>query len=235
MVRSTHPQRRRRARALVESHQHRRFLKTHTPLDGIPYWDDVTYLTTARDPRDVFTSWEGQLTNMDREATVAALESGVGLEQVAEFLVPPLPTLAERIEQWLETDDLNQFSLARHLHHLDVSLARSERANVFLFHFDDLRLDQISALQTVAGALDTPLAPELLDQLAPAASFEAMKAEADNMAPNTKGVFVEPTRFFRAGISGGWRDLLDEQSLSRYWERCRALASPELVEWVHRN
>src|SRR5215203_1589032 len=31
---------------------HRRVIKTHTPLDGIPLHRDVTYLVVGRDPRD---------------------------------------------------------------------------------------------------------------------------------------------------------------------------------------
>jgi len=221
--------------AIFQSPALPQLLKTHTPLDGIPHWDDVIYLTTARDPRDVFASWEGQLPNMDPEATVAAIETGVGIEQVSEFLVPPLATVAERIEQWLETDDLNAFSLARHLHHMEVSWQRRARPNVFLFHFDDLRGDQTGALATVAEALGSGLTGDQLAELAPAASFAAMKADAANLAPNTKGVFAEPDKFFRSGTSGGWETLLDDAAVGRYWERCRTLASPELIDWVHRD
>jgi aryl sulfotransferase len=36
--------------------QHRRFIKTHTPLDGIPLYPEVTYIVTARHPLDTFVS-----------------------------------------------------------------------------------------------------------------------------------------------------------------------------------
>ena len=36
--------------------QHRRFIKTHTPLDGIPLDPGVTYIVTARHPLDTFVS-----------------------------------------------------------------------------------------------------------------------------------------------------------------------------------
>ena len=32
----------------------RRVLKTHTPLDGLPYFADAAYVYCARDPRDAF-------------------------------------------------------------------------------------------------------------------------------------------------------------------------------------
>ena len=37
----------------LEAQTHRRFIKTHTPLDGIPNDPTVTYICVGRDPRDV--------------------------------------------------------------------------------------------------------------------------------------------------------------------------------------
>ena len=37
----------------LEAQTHRRFIKTHTPLDGIPSDPTVTYICVGRDPRDV--------------------------------------------------------------------------------------------------------------------------------------------------------------------------------------
>ena len=41
---------------LLAEQQHRRFIKTHTPLDGIPLDPRVTYIVTARHPLDTFVS-----------------------------------------------------------------------------------------------------------------------------------------------------------------------------------
>jgi sulfotransferase family protein len=42
--------------AQLAAQEHRRFIKTHTPLDGIPLDPRVTYLVTARHPLDVAVS-----------------------------------------------------------------------------------------------------------------------------------------------------------------------------------
>src|SRR6202034_2686430 len=52
--------------------QHRRFIKTHTPLDGIPLHPRVTYIVTARHPLDTAVSLYHQGNNIDR-AKVRAL------------------------------------------------------------------------------------------------------------------------------------------------------------------
>ena len=37
----------------LDAQTHRRFIKTHTPLDGLPHDPRVTYIGVGRDPRDV--------------------------------------------------------------------------------------------------------------------------------------------------------------------------------------
>jgi hypothetical protein len=49
------------------------------------------------------------------------------------------------------------------------------------------------------------------------------------------GALDRPRRRLSRGTSGQWRDLLGNADLARYAARVRALASDELVEWVHRD
>ena len=62
-------------RADLAAQSHRRFVKTHTPLDGLPWDDRVTYVHVARDPRDAALSWDNHMANMDLERFVHALRS----------------------------------------------------------------------------------------------------------------------------------------------------------------
>ena len=40
----------------LASQRHRRFIKTHLPLDGLPFYPQVRYVVVGRDARDVFMS-----------------------------------------------------------------------------------------------------------------------------------------------------------------------------------
>ena len=40
----------------VEAQKYRPFIKTHLPLDGLPYFEQIKYIVVGRDPRDVFMS-----------------------------------------------------------------------------------------------------------------------------------------------------------------------------------
>ncbi len=65
---------------------HRRFIKTHTPLDGLPSDERVTYICVGRDPRDVALSWDNHMANMDLIALLTARDAAVGNEDLAELL-----------------------------------------------------------------------------------------------------------------------------------------------------
>ena len=41
----------------LEQQTHRRSIKTHLPLDSLPFHPGIKYLYVGRDPRDVFMSW----------------------------------------------------------------------------------------------------------------------------------------------------------------------------------
>ena len=40
----------------LEAQQHRRFIKSHLPLDGLPFFPQVKYIVVGRDARDVAMS-----------------------------------------------------------------------------------------------------------------------------------------------------------------------------------
>src|SRR3954447_2945186 len=46
---------------------HRRFIKTHTPLDGLPEAPGVSYVVVGREPLDVAVSLDHHRANLDRE------------------------------------------------------------------------------------------------------------------------------------------------------------------------
>src|SRR5690242_5213672 len=59
--------------AQLAAQTHRRFIKTHTPLDGLPIEEQVTYVCVGRDPRDAAVSWFHHMANVDMEAGLGVL------------------------------------------------------------------------------------------------------------------------------------------------------------------
>jgi hypothetical protein len=220
----------------LEAQTHRRFIKTHTPLDGVPEWSEVTYVTVGRDPRDVFASWEHHVANMHRGNLIVAVDASVGLDTVLPFVTEAPDTLEERFELWLvDETPTAPMSLSLASGHIQASWDRRDRPNVELFHFDEMRSDRAAAMSRLADAFGIDLPMERIEELADSASIDRMRARADDLAPNTKEIFQDPSRFFRSGEGGEWRTFVTPEQDALYWQRIDELVSPELRDWLHRS
>jgi aryl sulfotransferase len=60
----------------LEAQRHRRFIKTHTPLDGLPRMPGVSYVVVGRDPRDVAVSMDHHRGNLDDRVIHRLLTAG---------------------------------------------------------------------------------------------------------------------------------------------------------------
>jgi hypothetical protein len=219
----------------LEAQTHRRFIKTHTPLDGIPEWPEVTYIAVARDPRDVFVSWEHHVANIDVDHLFSAIDGAVGMDTVLPFIGASPESMEERFELWLVDDgQMGRMSLAMVAGHIEASWDRTDRPNVELFHFEELRTDRVAAMIRLAEAFGLERSTARLEELAGAASIDRMRDRADDLAPNTKQIFADSSRFFRSGEGGDWRSFVTPQQDTVYRQRIDELMSPELRDWLHR-
>ncbi|MET8045291.1 sulfotransferase domain-containing protein [Micromonospora sp. NPDC005215] len=211
---------------------HRRFIKTHTPLDGVPLDPRVHYVVVARHPLDLAVSLYHQASNLDRA-------------RLAELTGAPAPTGPPRprqpLEQWLpswvdrEVDPRAELdSLPGVMMHLSDAWARRHEPNIELVHYDDLLADLGGEMRRLAERWGIPVPPERWPELVEAATFGQMRARADRLAPDRLGVLRDRRAFFRQGGSGQGRDLLDPSAQARYRERAEALAPADLLNWLHR-
>jgi hypothetical protein len=224
----------------LEAQQHRRFIKTHTPLDGLRDEAAVTYICVGRDPRDVAISWAHFQDNIDLRALFAARERAVGNEDLAEIYrdwePPPTDPLA-RFWRWVDESnegELAHVNLASTMHHIATFWAVRERPNVVLVHYADLLQDLEGQMRYIAQRLDIDVDEDRLFHLVAAARFDAMRERADEVVPNSsEGLWQSNRAFFHRGSNGQWRQLLDEAAQRRYAERVMHLAPTDLIEWVH--
>lgn len=221
---------------LLDAQQHRRFIKTHTPLDGLPWDERVTYLVVGRDPRDVSQSWVHHMNTLDRAAFLAARAAAVGLDDLAGTEPPPPPPddPRERFWMWAESDADGDYTLAVLLHNLSIAWERRHLPNVALFHYSDLQADLVGEMERVAAVLGLPLGRARIEELAKEATFDAMKARADEVVPERAvKLWADSSQFFHKGSSGQWHDLLDHDGIARYEARVAELVPPDLARWAH--
>ncbi|HEX6246729.1 MAG TPA: sulfotransferase domain-containing protein [Nocardioidaceae bacterium] len=216
--------------AMLAAQAHRRFIKTHTPLDGVPSRPGVTYVVVARHPLDMAVSLYHQSANLDRRR-IAELTGRPERER------PPRPPLEEWLVEWVEDDpdpreELD--SLPGVMHHLTDAWVRRSAGNVVLVHYDDLRTDLEGQMRLLADRFGIDVPDALVTDLVAAASFDRMRARADLLVPDRRGVLKSPSAFFRQGGSGEGRTRLTPAQQERYDERAAGLAPPDLLSWLHR-
>lgn len=223
-------------RADLDAQTHRRFVKSHSPLDELPWDDRITYLHVSRDPRDVALSWDNHVANVDFGRFFEARAASVGLDDLAALGLsgPPIPLddPRDRFWQWVEGDGVDPAGLADLVAISRSFWAARDRPNVHLFHYADLQADLAGQMTRLAGILGVdPPTPELVA----AAGFESMKARADELVPNSDvALWKKNSQFFDKGGSGRWRALVGETDLARYDAALAELVDDQdFVSWLH--
>lgn len=217
---------------ILARQEHRRFIKSHTPLDGIPVVDDVTYVCVGRDPRDAAISLAHHVNNLDWEkASEVSLAYGGDFQPtVPDQALPPDFFL----RGWVSPDHEEALSLVSLMNHYRTAADYAERGNVAMFHFADYQADLTGSILRLAEHLGTHMTPELAAALAAAASIDRVRSQARDIAPDGQaGVWLQPDRFFRSGTSGQWVDLLTPEEIAEYHRRVDAVVDPALAHWIH--
>lgn len=223
--------------ARLEAQTHRRFIKTHTPFDGLPYFDNTTYVCVGRDPRDAFMSFGSHFANINPEFMGKFLAN----PKPGAKMPHPHPQAKEIGERFINeitatgtpgaTDNptgvlpyIKSFWDYRHL------------PNIHFFHFDDMKKDLGGQMRRMAQVLGIQVEEKLWPALIDAARFENMKQKSDMLAPDAKtGIWREPGNFFNKGESGQWRDVLGPEELAVYEKTLRERLSPELAKWIEKG
>ena len=227
----------------LDAQRHRRFIKTHTPLDGIPNDPTVTYICVGRDPRDVALSMDRHRDNTNVSAFLEAREKAAAIDCIELGPVRPTPArpegARERFWQWVDDETpSNQVgsSLRRTVEHLQCFWGADDDLDIVHLHYDDLKVDLEGQMRQLAARLGIEVDEHRWPGLVQAATFESMRSRAERTVPaGGREHWIDPVAFFSRGTSGQWRDLLNDADLARYARRVRALASDDLVEWVHRD
>ncbi|GHJ05518.1 MULTISPECIES: sulfotransferase domain-containing protein [Streptomyces] len=213
--------------ALLAEQEHRRVIKTHVPLDGLPLDPRVSYLVVNRHPLDRALSMYHQVANV-RAEWLRAFNSDQDSEKYSG-------RAREYLLNWCragESDGWEQDVAAAELHHPLDAWNRRDEPNVRLLHYEDLCADLEGQMAALAEWLGITVDPAVWPELVRAATFDEMKGRAEHLAPD-KEILADPAEFFRSGRSGGARGVLTDADLDAYHERVGALAPKEFLDWLH--
>lgn len=231
-------------KSILSAFKGRKLLKTHSPLDAIPFSRDIKYIYVGRDGRDCFMS----LMNNFRNASDAFYNA---INQDLEGIDSPFPRFVEEehnevklFDKWIsegwpamegETDGWPYWSLFDNV--ASWWLAKNE-PNVLFIHFNDLKRDLVACIQKIADFIEVDVPESVYPILAQKLSFEGLKASA---LANASGVISPPgffwnnglEDFFFKGTNGRWRNLLSAEQVAKYEEIAASKLPHECNMWLH--
>lgn len=201
----------------------RRSMKSHTPMDGLPLHDQANYICVFRHPLDAHFSFRKH----NRNVPIQWFDHWYPEDD------PTGVTFRRFLDGGAEGFDADAMPLAHIIQHYKAALDLANRPNVSLFHYADMTRDLAATFATVADLLNISHAPDIMEQLVQAATFDNMKANADRFAPSGgKGFFKSDTEFFHSGNSGKWVGKLTGAELEKYDAIMDAMLTPTERAWL---
>lgn len=218
----------------LEAQTHRRFMKTHTALDGLTYHPQMKYIVVGRDVRDVFMSLWNHASNY-RPQFIDALNNTPG--RVGPPFPPPYDDIHALWKDWINKGSFpwesDGYPFWSHLHFIQSWWDYRHLANIYLVHFNDLSRDLDGEMRKVAKFLDITVPERLWPELVEQASFETMKADAETLLPTIDGIFAGGAKaFIHRGTNGRWREVLSEAELRECDAAIARSLTPDCARWL---
>ena len=212
---------------IVEAQTHRRFLKTHLPIDALVFSPKAKYIYLGRDGRDVVWSFYNHHVNANA-TWYAALNDTPG--RIGPPIEPPPDDIREYWRGWLDGDGHPWWPFWENV--------RSwweirDLPNVMCVNFESLKRDMESEMRRIATFLNIAIDESRWDEILQYCSFDWMKQNASKSVP-LGGAFWDAGAqvFINKGVNGRWKDTLTPQEVAEYEARAVEELGPECAGWL---
>lgn len=213
--------------AALEAQAHRRFIKTHLPVDALVYKPAAKYIYVVRDGRDVVWSLYNHHANAN-EHWYQALNDTPG--RVGPPIDKPPASIRQYFLDWLDGDGFPFWSFWENV---SSWWAIRDLPNLMLLHYQDLKSDLPGQMRNIAAFLDIPIDEARFPTAVVHCGFEWMKANATRSTP-LGGIMWDggAETFIHKGTNGRWRDVLTAEDCRRYETTAREKLGAECAEWL---
>jgi aryl sulfotransferase len=213
--------------AAVEAQTHRRFVKTHLPVDALVFSEKAKYLYIARDGRDVAWSFYNHHVNAN-DAWYQALNDTPG--RVGPPIERPSGDIVQYFNEWLEQDGYPIWSFWENIR---TWWEIRDLPNVQLIHFEALKQNMPGEIRRIAKFLNIEIDESRWDSILRHCSFDYMKENATKSVP-LGGIFWDggAETFIHKGVNGRWRDVLPDEDKARYEAKSLEELGLECSRWL---
>lgn len=213
--------------AAVEAQTHRRFVKTHLPVEALVYSPRAKYVYIGRDGRDVLWSLYNHHLN-GNEAMYDALNKTPGL--VGPPLEPPTDDIREYWHTWLAKDGFPYWSFWENVRSW---WAIRDLPNLILVHFETLKRNMPAEMRRIAAFLDIPIDESKWDAIVEHCTFDWMKNNGEKIVPLGGIVWKGGVKtFINKGTNGRWKETLTPAESAEYEAKALAELGPECAHWL---
>ncbi|MCB0109619.1 MAG: sulfotransferase domain-containing protein [Caldilineaceae bacterium] len=221
----------------LNAQQHRRFIKSHLPLDGLPFFPQVKYIVVGRDARDVAMS----LWNHYAEFTEGVF---AGTNSLPERIGDPMPHPPSDIhafwQDWISRGwfawECEGYPFWGNLHHTQTWWQYRHLPNILFVHYNDLKADLAGEIRRIADFLAIPLTDDALPAILPAVTLDAMRNREGRLNEGMAMSWKEGAKtFFFKGTNGRWQDVLSAEELQLYDEKAAQVLTPDCRAWLERG
>ncbi len=203
------------------SQTHRRCIKSHTPINGITYTPDATYIAVYRHPLDVHFSMRKHVENMNDDK-LDHLFSGNPREDALRFINDTAPV-----------GDCDHLTLDTFTQHYKSFKKWQHLPNVHLFHYADMRADLPRAMARFADILGYDFDDATMTALIKGATFGEMRKNANRFTPSAgMEVFKNDAGFFNSATAGKWVKHLTDADMVQYTARMDQLLDAKDRHWL---
>jgi aryl sulfotransferase len=211
----------------VEAQTHRRFLKTHLPVDALVFSPQARYLYIGRDGRDVVWSLYNHHANAN-QLWYDALNETPG--RVGLPIERPPEDIREYWRDWMARDGYPFWSFWDNVR---TWWQIRDLPNVRLVHFSELKRDLPGTIRQIARFLQIPVNESHWSAILEHCSFEWMKQNATKSVP-LGGLFWDAGAgvFINKGVNGRWADVLTAEEAAEYEQIAVSQLGPACAQWL---
>ena len=211
----------------IEAQTHRRFLKTHLPVDALVYSPKAKYIYVARDGRDVVWSMYNHHANAN-DVWYDALNNTPG--RVGPPIERPPDSIRQYFLDWMAKDG---YPFWPYWENVRSWWEIRNLPNLMMLHFADLKADMPAEIRHVAKFLEISIDESKWDAIVEHCSFDYMKQNATKSVP-LGGAFWDggAQTFINKGSNGRWRDELTTDDCAAYEARAVEELGSECADWL---
>jgi aryl sulfotransferase len=214
----------------LQAQTHRRFLKTHLPIDALVFSPRAKYIYVGRDARDVVWSYHNHSVNY-ADALLEQFNTPPGLP--GQPMTRPQSDVRTYYLDWLRTGEFEGSpDFPSFWENVQGWWNVRELPNVLLVHFANLKADLVGEMRRIAQFLGVEVDEASWPVIAEHCSFEHMRAVFSGIEQMQMSFKGGGRTFINQGTNGRWKDVLSAAEAAMCDEVAAARLTPDCAHWL---